>query len=128
MHPDLPSRIAGILHAADGTWDETSCAYRNQARILIETLGLHDEWGSLEDDDSGVVSDTRDELKEWPGSTVKYRYVTDWIPETIRLQAPVGVDTFRRSQPGCPCSICVPARVPYCNWCGIPHESSCLRK
>ena len=50
------------------------------ADAVIEALGLRREWGSLTDDDEGVLADTRDELEPWDTETIKTRWITDWVP------------------------------------------------
>ena len=52
------------------------------ADAMINKLGLRPEWGSLDEEDGGVLADTREELKTWPGETVKRRYITPWtVPD-----------------------------------------------
>ena len=48
------------------------------ADAVINTLGLRQEWGALAHDGSGTLHDTREEVKPWPGETIKTRYITEW--------------------------------------------------
>ena len=46
---------------------------------MIGELGLRQEWGSLDDEDSGFLYDSRDELTTpHPHETIKSRWITDW--------------------------------------------------
>jgi hypothetical protein len=52
------------------------------ADAVISEMGLRQEWGALDDTDSGSLADTREELGElWPGETLKVRHITDWAPD-----------------------------------------------
>jgi hypothetical protein len=90
---DLRSLIAAILvdTLASDTADQLlAVRYGNstQAQLtvdcgpladaVIEALGLRREWGSLNDDDEGVLADTRDELTPWETETIKTRWITEW--------------------------------------------------
>jgi hypothetical protein len=48
------------------------------ADAVIAALGLRQEWGSLDENNEGVLADTLDELKRWPGEKIKNRWITDW--------------------------------------------------
>jgi len=50
------------------------------ADAVIDALGLRREWGALDDNDEGVLSDTRDDLTPWGVETIKTRWITDWVP------------------------------------------------
>lgn len=46
---------------------------------LINELNLKPEWGSLDDNNDGILADTREELRViGKGETIKLRYVTEW--------------------------------------------------
>jgi hypothetical protein len=48
------------------------------ADTIIREMGLHQEWGALDDNDEGVLSDTREDLKPWGTETIKSRWITEW--------------------------------------------------
>jgi hypothetical protein len=90
---DLRTKIAGILAdglAADtvdqllavryggGTEMQIVIDCKPLAEAVIKALGLHQEWGALDDNDEGVLTDTREELKPWGTETIKYRWITKW--------------------------------------------------
>ena len=90
---DLRTRIAAILvdalasDAADqllairyggGTQAQLTVDCGPLAEAVIKALGLRREWGALDDNDEGVLADTREELKPWGAETVKGRWITDW--------------------------------------------------
>jgi hypothetical protein len=47
------------------------------ADAVIEALGLRVEWGNLDDQDGGVLSDTRSDVEGYSGA-IKVRLVTEW--------------------------------------------------
>jgi hypothetical protein len=47
------------------------------ADAVIEALGLRVEWGNLDDQDDGVLSDTRSDVEGYSGA-IKVRLVTEW--------------------------------------------------
>jgi hypothetical protein len=54
------------------------------AETLISELNLKAEWGLLNEDDDGVLADTREDLftlNKHESETIKLRYVTEWEPE-----------------------------------------------
>lgn len=78
---DLRSRIAAALEMADKTplpFDDGPVGYDHLADAVIRELQLRPEWGALDGEDNGTLADTREELKPWPGETVKCRYITGW--------------------------------------------------
>ena len=75
---DLRADIEQIIYDALDYDDEDVTLSRHLAAVLIRELGLRQEWGCLDDDDSGVLADTREELRLWPGDIVKHRYITEW--------------------------------------------------
>jgi hypothetical protein len=83
QHTPLRDRIATAIKEAHSelnfsladTWDDKCLRL---ADALIGELGLRREWGALTDDDEGVLSDTRDDLKPWGTETIKTRWITDW--------------------------------------------------
>lgn len=53
--------------------------YRYVTDWKAAELGLRREWGALDDEDNGILADTREELlNPISGETIKFRYVTDW--------------------------------------------------
>lgn len=78
---DLRTRIASAIQTRwseltlTDTWDENCLIL---ADAVIEALSLRREWGALDDNDEGVLADTREELKPWGAETVKGRWITDW--------------------------------------------------
>jgi hypothetical protein len=80
---DLRTIMAAVIKRAHSelhfslkeTWDDECLRL---ADALIGELGLRREWGALTDDDEGVLSDTRDDLKPWGTETIKTRWITDW--------------------------------------------------
>jgi len=74
------------------------------AEAVIDRLGLHQEWGLLDNEDGGSLYDTRGEALKahrLPGETLKTRWITDWHPH----------------------------KPPYCNRCGKPCQAlECLRE
>lgn len=82
---DLRDRIAAVLlpdleYAA--AYNPTTRSPEDHAAALadavIAALGLREEWGALDEEDSGFLADSREELKPRSGETVKRRYVTEW--------------------------------------------------
>jgi hypothetical protein len=72
---DLRDRIAAILSRELPGVSLTGPL----ADVIVEGLGLRREWGALNDDDEGVLSDTREGLKPWGTTeTVKGRWITEW--------------------------------------------------
>lgn len=51
------------------------------ANILITELNLRAEWGSLDENNDGILADTREELTPHKQETIKLRYVTEWEPQ-----------------------------------------------
>lgn len=85
---NLHTRIAAVLYARDGFTGPFSEAEEfirrdclNGADAVIAELGLRREWGALDDEDNGVLSDTRDQLLPMHKREIlKSRYITDWVP------------------------------------------------
>lgn len=86
---DLRNALADVLanHGERGTgcwcggteWEgDYDC---HLADIILKFLGLHREWGALDENNDGVITETREELKDTYGGTVKSRYATDWKEE-----------------------------------------------
>jgi hypothetical protein len=95
MMTDLRSLIAAILvdeltadtvdqllaiRYGGGTQAQLTIDCGPLADAVIEALGLRREWGAVDDNDEGVLADTRDELKPWGTETVKTRWITAWVP------------------------------------------------
>ena len=79
---DLRDRIAtllgGELHVnllGNGYGVEDLCAL---ADAVVTGLGLTAEWGALDPDDNGILGDTRSEVEDGYGGTIKIRYLTSW--------------------------------------------------
>lgn len=79
MSDDLRTRIAAVIRR------EVPChppAADRITREVIRELGLRQEFGALDDTDSGALYDSRDEIRPlFRGETIKRRYVTDWEPD-----------------------------------------------
>ena len=78
MRDDLRARVERIIWDALDYDDEDVTLSSHLADVLIRELGLRQEWGALDGDDSGVLTDARGELRPWPGEIVKHRFITDW--------------------------------------------------
>ena len=87
MHnSELHDRIAAIMWKhrcaqCDHDFDDDQSWFTHLAGALITELGLHPEWGALDDENGGTLADTREELKAWPGETIKRRYITEWTED-----------------------------------------------
>lgn len=95
---DLRTRIAGVIcehqvrESEPVAWictcgllfDSTQDGYmsypQHLADVVIDHLDLRQEWGSLDDEDSGALADDPDDLKPWASETIKSRYITNWTP------------------------------------------------
>lgn len=99
MSDDLRTRIAAV-QASHHHWDYAgalTCACgedfgvddagweaavtdwaQHVADAVIRELGLRQEWGALDETDSGCIYDSADEVRTLPRETVKSRYVTEW--------------------------------------------------
>jgi hypothetical protein len=86
---DLRERIAATLYErsmSKTTWARPwktlypamQQLWLEDADAVILELGLRPEWGALDPQDNGVLCDTREELKVWPGETIKVRLITEW--------------------------------------------------
>lgn len=73
---DLRDRVAAILSRELPGVSLTGPL----ADVIVGGLGLRREWGALDGNDEGVLSDTREGLRPWGSETVKARWVTDWLP------------------------------------------------
>ena len=78
---ELRKRIEEIIYDALDYDDEDVTLSRHLSEVIVRELGLRPEWGALDDEDSGFLADSREELKVWGNETIKYRYITDWKPE-----------------------------------------------
>lgn len=89
MTADLRTRIAAVMHAHQAPGNACLCGWEydpiiddshfdHQAEAVIRELGLRQEWGALDETDSGCIYDSADEVRTLPRETVKSRYVTEW--------------------------------------------------
>jgi hypothetical protein len=89
---DLRTSIAKVLYERsmsklewprpwEATHPEMQKLWLADADAVIEALGLRPEWGALDATDSGVLADTREELKPCPRETIKTRYITEWTTD-----------------------------------------------
>jgi len=83
LHSDLRTRIAAALQQADKEPQpfDKGVGYEYLADAVIDELGLRLEWGALDEDEGGCLFDCRDEVKVFPGDTVKQRLITEWVDE-----------------------------------------------
>lgn len=76
MTDALRGRIAAaIMDTSHGVYVDDAV---NAANAVIRELGLREEFGALDADDSGALYDSRDEIKLCRGETIKRRYITEW--------------------------------------------------
>lgn len=78
MTDDLRTRIADAIESVRIQRDGDAAF---MADAVIRELGLREEFGALDADDSGALYDIRDEIKLCRGETIKRRYITDWEPD-----------------------------------------------
>jgi hypothetical protein len=78
---ELRKLIEEIIYDALDYDDEDVTLSDYLSEVIVRELGLRLEWGALDDEDSGVLADSREELKAWGNEKIKYRYITDWKPE-----------------------------------------------
>jgi hypothetical protein len=81
MSDTLRDRIAKVIaDYLDGelNWGDDLAPYLADA--VIEALGLHIEWGALDEQDGGLIADSRDKLLPLHNrECIKSRYVTEWV-------------------------------------------------
>jgi hypothetical protein len=89
---DLRTRIAKVLYerlmsrsAWARPWNtlypDMQKLWLADADAVIEELGLRQEWGALDDTDSGVLYDDPTEIRLYGAETAKTRYVTEWTTD-----------------------------------------------
>lgn len=89
MTDDLRTRIAAALKAEDEKphtcpfdGEPTMASYDRLADAVIRKLGIRQEWGVLDEEFSGMLSDEGpDDLKVvGDGETILTRWITEWEP------------------------------------------------
>jgi hypothetical protein len=89
---DLRTRIAKVLYerlmsrsAWARPWDtlypDMQKLWLDDAGAVISELGLRQEWGALDDTDSGALYDDPTEIRLYGDETAKTRYITEWTPD-----------------------------------------------
>jgi hypothetical protein len=81
------NRVAEILDSVyfPGSGINSSQLSRDAAEALIQELKIRPEWGSLDENNDGILADTKEELSTvTKHETIKSRYITEWEPaETL---------------------------------------------
>lgn len=72
---DLRTRIAAAIQSIR---IQRAGDAEEMADAVIRELGLREEFGALDADDSGALYDSRDEIKLCRGESIKRRYITEW--------------------------------------------------
>jgi hypothetical protein len=54
---------------------------RHAADSVINTLGLKLEWGKLDENEEGILADTKEKVMDSVGGKLMRRYVSSWKPE-----------------------------------------------
>jgi hypothetical protein len=72
------ARIEKIIYDALDYDDEDVTLSRHLSEVLVRELGLRQEWGALDEEDSGILYDDLAEVKVSSGEVLKVRHITDW--------------------------------------------------
>jgi hypothetical protein len=89
---ELHERIASVLYARamrklewPRPWgaipQEMKKLWLADADAVIVYLGLRQEWGALDDTDSGALYDDPTEIRLYGDETAKTRYITEWTTD-----------------------------------------------